>query len=208
MKTSDYPVDESTPFRPTKIFHIRQEHILAPSFHITDVTAAAAGTVDIYQKPDVAAQVDAAAKANPVFLDVIRRSWTERTLEAVEPGSSKEAVATLSGPLAALGRWTLTFADATHAAHAVEMRPTGMGHKADVFVLDSVPFFWDPCDGGRVLWELFKVVGGKRVLVGAYSVAHHWNKNGVLGVDTDQVDEVVAIMTCVAAIGRSDSFRK
>jgi hypothetical protein len=56
------------------------------------------------------------------MLELSQDTWYSRTLKAT--GDSGDAVAEVSGPLLALGLWTLTLpTEFPHSSHPVELRP-------------------------------------------------------------------------------------
>ncbi|KAK3180805.1 hypothetical protein K4F52_007896 [Lecanicillium sp. MT-2017a] len=89
----------------------------------------------------------------------------------------------MTSPLRALGRWTLDLPTAS-SSHAVEMHPTGLSSSADVFVHESIPYFWEVRDkataeGGRG-WTLHKTVDGRRFVVAEFRGESAHSVAGVL----------------------------
>ncbi|KAK3318878.1 hypothetical protein B0H66DRAFT_558339 [Apodospora peruviana] len=242
---SNFPINTSPSFCPTKIFLIHEpntDQLLAPiAAETSDITASPAAAEilatdttnedvhDLLPEPVLSRLEPAAADQHP-FLKVASTSWYKRALKAILiHGSTEEEkeIAQLAGPLLSLGRWKFIFADATYSSHKIEMRPTGVGSRADVFVKDSLLFFWEPvAHGQRARYVLWKGTAGEeesrqREVVGVYAlVAHHghghWHgesgkkrkgRRGVLVVDDSKVDKVVAVLTCVATVNRVESFR-
>ncbi|CAM1510960.1 Fc.00g084730.m01.CDS01 [Cosmosporella sp. VM-42] len=198
----DFPLNDESPLRPTTVLYLHTDNRLSAKlcvYKITDDASAGQPTITLD---------DARAKITDevLMLELQQDAWYTRTLRAVD--DSGAFVAEISGPLLALGQWKLTFpGESTHSSHAIELRPVGMGRREDVFVKDSVPYFWDLVDSGAVC-KLFKVVNGRRVEVGRYTGKRRGRPNGILEVDDRQVDVVVTTMTCAAVLKRSDSFRK
>ena len=214
VKPNDFPLNEEVRLQPTKVFFIHNEGVsgLSKSTLIYDITSIAPAQIDINSK-ELLNSIHAETKSNlgkqPVALKLHRSSLFSNSME-VKDGNDG-AVASLSTTLLAFSHWTLSFPDGSpHATHAIELRPTGIGSRADVFVKESVPFFWEMVggpSGGRVD-KLFRVVDGKRVEVARFFAKHMRDHEGVLFLDRAMVDEVVAGVTCVAVLNRLDSFRK
>ena len=208
-KLEDFPPDEAAAFRPTHIFYLHETGSLKPTV-AHDVTGATGIAVDfttnkLTDGAQKAAQAAAAATSAKPYLELRRQAWYKRAYDAKD--ESDALVAEIAGPLLAFSHWILSFpSDSPHSSHAIEMRPTGMGSQVDVFAKDSVAHFWDVLDGRR-LCHLWKVVGGKRIEVARYLSKGMHESDGILMVDGGGVDEVVAIMTCVAVLYRNESFR-
>lgn len=86
------------------------------------------------------------------------------------------------------------------------MKPVGAGQKEQIFAKDSVPYFWD-MEGGKH-GTLYKVIDGKRVKIAEFAARHGYDKDCVLVLDVEQLNEVVTIASCVALLNRMDSFEK
>lgn len=80
-----------------------------------------------------------------------------------------------------------------------------MAARADEFVKDSVPYFWDLVDG-RKLCRLFRALDGKKVEVARFLGENVRAQEGVLMV-SEGIDEVVAMLTFFGVLNRVDSFR-
>jgi hypothetical protein len=196
-----------TPLQATIAFYI-QGGTLLRSFAITDITSSTPITTflatPLNDLGDLLADAkgDAAAQAALIQLDKPSPFSTSLTAQA----ASGETIATISGSKLSLGRCTITFAAkvSPHASHPVKVRPARIGSQADEFLLDGVPFFWGLLEGTRRL-ELSKVVDGKRCEVGRFVSVNTSEKEGVLLVDGNEVDRIVAALTCVTVLNRVDS---
>ncbi|KAI2636506.1 hypothetical protein GGS26DRAFT_498825 [Hypomontagnella submonticulosa] len=213
-KPIDFPLNEDIQLRPTKTFFIHHEGVsgFSKSTIIHDITAIMPADLDINSK-GLANTIHSETKANleklPVALKLQRSAWYSSSMD-VKDGNDTP-VASLSTSLLSFSHWTLSFpADSPHSTHAIEMRPTGVGTRTDIFVKESVPYFWEMFNGpaGGRIDKLFKVEDGKRVEVARFVAKHMRDREGALFLDGAMVDEVVAAVTCVAVLNRLDSFRK
>ncbi|KAE9367304.1 hypothetical protein N431DRAFT_513597 [Stipitochalara longipes BDJ] len=201
VQPADFPANEETILQPTTVLYTHKSNGSKniSVIDITDHDSNAQSTIDL----DVA---KAKANGRKPMLELSQDTWYSRTLKATD--DSGAVVAEVSGPLLALGLWTLTFpTESPHSSHPIELRPAGMLRREDVFVKDSIPYIWDVLDA-FALCKLYKVMDSKRVEVARYTAKHSRDSTGVLVVDGKEVDLVVAVMTWLAVLKRSDSFRK
>lgn len=100
------------------------------------------------------------------------------------------------------GTWKLSFPTSSrHSSHDLEIRPVSILRKQETFVKDGTLYMWDMTMGGK-RGELYKSIGGKKVLVAEFE-AKAWFKNScVLVMDTKEVGDVVVLGSCVAALNR------
>ncbi|KAI0382795.1 hypothetical protein F5Y04DRAFT_43849 [Hypomontagnella monticulosa] len=214
LRSNDFPLNEDLQLQPTKTFFIHHEGVsgLSKTTLIYDITAIIPSQLDINSKElanTIHSETKTKLEKQPVALKLQRSAWYSNSM-SVRDGNDN-AVASLSTSLLSFSRWTLSFpAGSPHSTHAIEMRPTGIGTRADIFVKESVPFFWEMFNGpaGGRIDKLFKVVDGKRVEVARFVAKHMRDREGALFLDEALVDEVVAGVTCVAVLNRLDSFRK
>jgi hypothetical protein len=208
---SKFPVDDSKPLRPTKAFYFQEGSEFSRHIIITDVTDDLPDLDNIINSVPAADAVKTAKSAvifgkKAAFLEISREgsfttAWTAKST------SSDTPVAELSSPLLTLGRWTIMFAPGSpHSHHDILLRPAGFMARADEFVKDSIPYFWDIADG-RKLCVCHVANDGKRVEVARFLGHSSRGHDGLLVVDGEALDEVVAALTCVAVLNRNDSFR-
>ncbi|GJN73586.1 hypothetical protein PLICBS_007666 [Purpureocillium lilacinum] len=198
LKPSSFPHDTTSPLHPTT--HLSISH--PPSSQSTLRIAPIFSTHQATPSPTL-----------PV-LAVTSSSSLSRTLTCRAIGdddgddSERPPLATLSSPLLAFGRWTISVSAAVVLGPRIgdiELRPISSRSSADVFVLSGVPFFWERGDGATR--TLRKVVNGRRVDVAIFTARRARDAKGVLAVDEVHVDALVAAVTCVAVLKRTDSFR-
>lgn len=196
LQPGDFPLDKSKPFGPTAVYYVRK--LGSPSLYsVYDLST----TIPPIKSLEEAA--DEAAKRPPIF-KIQQRFRFSRTFSGFD--SAGVRIADISGPLLSFGHWKLTFSISTPLfGHDIELRPVGVGSREDVFVLDSVPYFWDPEGTVR---HLYKAMDDTRVEVARFTSKHPRDMSGMLVVDDREVRLAVVLMTSVALLKRSDSFRK
>ncbi|KAK0643011.1 hypothetical protein B0T16DRAFT_415083 [Cercophora newfieldiana] len=211
---ASFPIDTTTPFHPTKALYIADTTELSLTITITDITP-------ILSSPSIHNPVEnpepllklakSTASTLPAILTLTRPTHLSRTWTATDPRSNTK-LAELSNPLWSLGKWTIKFpSDSPHSSHDIYLHPAGFATKADEFVKDSVPYFWDVLDGRR-LCKLYKATEGRRVEVGRFVGEGVRAREGVLLIEGEGnagegVDEVVVGVTFLGVLMRVDSFR-
>lgn len=228
---SRYPIDETRPLRPSKCLYLLDQP--STDYRFVDISASTllsslarengslnttgAKPVHLTAKlhttaKDAAALAPATLHLRPKDATANSFSLRNRTHLVVTTPDNTEVAELSSGGLWSLGQWSLTFpTDSPHSSHEIKLRPVGIGARADWFVKDSIPYFWDQVHvglaGGQTVYKLFKAVDGKRIEVARFESLRARDKFGVLWLDVGQVDEVVACVTLVATINRVESFR-
>ncbi|KFY05078.1 hypothetical protein O988_00280 [Pseudogymnoascus sp. VKM F-3808] len=207
---ASYPINEDATLQATKVIYVKSGSEFGLSVFVADVTDKFDGELDRLIGSGSESKLlnekakDAALK-KPAMLEFHRSGRLSSNFTVKD--TSNAVIAELSGPLLSLGRWTLGFvADSPHSDHDILVRPAGMMSRADEFVKDSIPYYWDILDG-RKLCKLYKVMDGKRVEIAHFLGENARARDGVLLLDGEQLDEVVACLTCVVMLNRSESFR-
>jgi hypothetical protein len=100
------------------------------------------------------------------------------------------------------GTWKLSFTQESRFGHQViDVTPVSLLKKQERFTFGSSSYMWDMTMGGGC-GILYKAFDGKYERIGEF-VAKSWFKNScVLMLDTEEVDELVGLATCVAALNR------
>ncbi len=101
------------------------------------------------------------------------------------------------------GTWRLSFTkDSQFGGQVVDVKAVSLLKKQEQFTFGSSSYTWDMTIGGGT-GVLYKIAGEKRDKIGEF-IAKSWFKNSsVLILDTDEVDELVGLATCVAALNRA-----
>jgi hypothetical protein len=119
--------------------------------------------------------------------------------------SAEFPIASIGGGIFSLGTRKFTFPEnSPHSSHNIEMRPVAINSAEEAFVKDSVLYFWE-CDSAKKR-TLTKVVSGSRIEIGKYETKHERTKEGILVLDSSQLNDVVAVLSCIALLNQVDSF--
>jgi len=204
MKPEDFPLDESIALDPDKIFFIKSSSGHSSDVAIFDVTTKVERNYDDMSDQFVD-EVETLAKdvePSSATLELKRPRFLKRRTIVMD--DSKEQVAEINAPVLGFGVRKFSFPQgSSHSSHDIEMKPVSIGSRAEGFVKDSVQYFWDKQDK---IATLSKVMGDKRVHIAKFGAKHNYDKGGVLALDTQQIDAVVAMITCVALLQQLDSF--
>ncbi|KAI0898281.1 hypothetical protein F4806DRAFT_493941 [Annulohypoxylon nitens] len=98
--------------------------------------------------------------------------------------------------------------DSPHSRHEIELCPVGgtaggEDAKHEAFVKNSIPYFWD-MTRGRV-GILYKCLNQKRVEIGRVA-GYGFDKDAVLVLNGNELDDVVAISTCIILLNGRDAM--
>lgn len=130
-----------------------------------------------------------------------------------ETNHRSSVLAEFSSPLLAYGATDISFpADSLHSSHPIKVRPLNATRRSQCFVQDSVTYAWDVnkklFPGGGGVLSLYKGVGAvKKIEIGRYqSDDGTFTPGGVLVIDSEEVDVLVAVLTLLAVLAQRDSF--
>lgn len=203
-KPEDFPLDENRKLDPDKVLFIKVSAKSSSDAAVFDLTNAIERNYDgmsaeyIHEVEFLAKDVDATS----AVLELKRPKFFRRQT-TVTDGSHME-VAQINAPALSFGLVKFSFPQgSSHSSHDIEMKPVSMGRRAEGFAKDSVLYFWDKTENVAVLT---KVIGDKRVEIAKFGANHVYDKGGVLAINTAQLDELVAVITCAALLQQLDSF--
>ncbi|CEJ83954.1 hypothetical protein VHEMI03318 [[Torrubiella] hemipterigena] len=200
LKIADFPINSSHEPAPQCAVYIREVGRIKSRFLAHDLSSGLPPpqTLSLQEGQTYAENRD------PTF-EIKRRSVIGRSFTAYETGMSEPA-AQMDCATWSLGHWIITF-PGNSLIHNLDMRPAGNQARADIFVVESIPFFWEPQGNGAVR-KLWKAVNGERIEVGELQSRTSRDTHGLLKIDTAHVDRLVGIMTSIALLKRLESFRK
>lgn len=122
-------------------------------------------------------------------------------------------LADYSSPLLAYGVTNISFpAGSLHSSHPITVRPINATRRSQAFVQDSVSYVWDVnrtlFPGGGGVLSLYKGIGArKKIEIGRYqSDDGTFIPGGVLVIDAEEVDVLVAVLTLLSVLSQRESF--
>lgn len=133
----------------------------------------------------------------------MHRGGLSAVLEIHDSANGGKAVAELNmSVLKHYGTWKLMFTeDSNFSGQAVDITPVSVLRKQEMFDFQKDKFMWDmTMGGGRGV--LYKLNEGQKEQIGEFA-AKTWFKNTcVLVLNTEKVDGLLGMATCVAALNR------
>lgn len=209
----DIPIDEAITLRPTRILYIVPQSGWARDTKVLDLTAQLHGSCTDNITPEVQASARRAATSSPPpesLFTLTRPHWySSSRLNAT--GFDGAGLAEWHSPIMSYGLTRIRFPDhSPHCSHPLEVKPLSVARRAQSFVNDSRPYVWEAQErfkSGRM--SLYKVVAGKKIEVAKYeSDSGGFTVGGLLVLETREVDELVALLTCMAVLNQRDAFYK
>ncbi|KAF2458681.1 hypothetical protein BDY21DRAFT_341030 [Lineolata rhizophorae] len=206
-KASDLPAS-STPFRPTKIFWIVPHNSFSSGVKVLDLTK----DIEIPYAVDESDQptqqyidaikdvVQREGKHRPPCYTFVKTNFTG--MHVLMRNASDEQVADWQFGLWSTSSTKLQFPpESEHCSHQIIMTPTSIWRQNEAFVVDSCPYQW--CV--EAIWKgnrfrLDRNYGGQQKEVGRFWQSWSWQTGGALVLDTEEIDEVVGILTMVVML--------
>lgn len=211
-QTSDQTIGKRISFIPTSILHVKRAGGLSNQTEFKDISNPSSDipcTLDdsfLTQAKEAAANI-----TTPLYKTTSRNlfggSYSLSTADGHELANVLVTKIRLGEPgkLVSFGNKKFTFPlGSPHSTHAFEMATKGIGKTDEFFVLENEVHCWETRSASeRVLW---RGEGNSKVMVAQYAAKRGWSREGVLAIDGERVDVVVAAFTCFALLTRSDSF--
>lgn len=205
------PIDQAITLHPTRILYIVPQSGWARETKVLDLTAQ---LHDTYHD-DLTAEFKAAAKRiagstpapAPIFT-LTRTHWYSSSRLTVTDTAGAQ-LAEWHSPIMGYGVTHISFpANSLHCSHALEVKPISIGRRAQSFINDSATYVWEA--GGRFnsgRMSLYKAIGAKKIEVARYeSNSGTFIAGGLLILETREVGELVAMLTCMAVLNQRDAF--
>jgi len=140
-KSEDFALSTTGVFNPTKFLYISATNNFLNHVAVYDLTSLPnhkyTSLSDTYVA-EAKSLAESISSYSAIFtLD--RAHWYSTRTSITKEGSN---VAGINAPLTAFGMRKFTFpSESPHSSHAIEMKPVGIGRRAEGFVKDSVQYF-------------------------------------------------------------------
>ncbi|KAI1111994.1 hypothetical protein F5Y14DRAFT_423282 [Nemania sp. NC0429] len=215
----DFPINTDVALQPTKVFYLKSAIHFKTDAHIYDLTGRLRQPWNDFSHAfldETSAVADklASGGGSPSY-SISSCGNMMRTIKTMTD-SQGEKVCDLNMTFVSFDNSTVRFpAGSRHSRHPVEMHPVGAddgrtftggkddSHKHEAFVKNSIPHFWD-MTRGRV-GILYKCLNQKRVEIGRVA-GFGFDKDAVLVLNADELDDVVAIATCIILLNGRDAM--
>ncbi|KAI0176233.1 hypothetical protein GGR52DRAFT_351053 [Hypoxylon sp. FL1284] len=206
----DFPVNQDVVLNPTRVFYLKGCIHFKTSAKILDLTGAVRQPFSgdfTHAFLDDAEQAAKKRDDSPAY-EISSSGNMMRTLKTIKDSKSGSRVCDLNITFVSFGSSVVRFpAGSEHCRHEVEIAPVGGSGtdeaKHEAFVRHSMPYFWD-MTRGRV-GILYKCLNQKRVEVGRVA-GYGFDKDVVLVTNGDEIDDVVAISTCIIVLNGRDAM--
>jgi hypothetical protein len=207
----DIPIDEAITLRPTRILYIVPQSGWARDTNVLDLTTQLHDTYHDGLTPEFITAAKRVATSTPPpapIFTLTRAHWYSSSRLSVTDAAGAQ-VAQWHSPILGYGVTHISFpANSPHCSHALEVKPISIGRRAQSFVNDSATYGWET--GGRFnsgRMSLYKASGAKKIEVARYeSDSGSFIAGGLLALETREVDELVAMLTCMAVLNQRDAF--
>ncbi|ORY66403.1 uncharacterized protein BCR38DRAFT_484036 [Pseudomassariella vexata] len=205
----DFPINEEREFDPTRTIFLKQAIHFKKTAQIFDVTGKVRKSFNNFSHSflDATARAAKQAEDNGPTYEIKSCGDMMRTIKTMTDNQG-EKVCDLNITFISFDCSTVRFpSDSKHSRHPIEIWPVddgrGKGDKHECFVRHSVPYFWDMTSGP--VGVLHKCLNQQRVEV-AKVVAYGFDKDAILVLDGDELDDAVAVATCVILLNGRDSM--
>ncbi|KAI0404262.1 hypothetical protein F4802DRAFT_248258 [Xylaria palmicola] len=208
----DFPVNKDAALRPTQTFYLRGAIHFKTDAQIYELSGRLRQPWNNFSHAfldEVSQTADKLREAeNPPTYAISSCGNMMRTIKTMTDDRG-EKVCDLNITFVSFDLSTVKFPPGSpHSRHHVEMWPVderaaNEGAKHEAFVRHSIPYFWD-MTRGRV-GVLYKCLNQTRVEV-ARVAGFGFDKDAVLVLNGDEVDDVVALSTCVILLNGRDAM--
>jgi hypothetical protein len=205
------PIDKTVALQPTRILYIVAQSGWDRETKILDLTSQ---LLDSYQddftegfKASVKRLVSSSPPPPPIFT-LTRAHWYSSSRLTITDAEGAQ-LAKWHSPILGYGVTHITFPKhSSHCTHALEVKPLSVARRAQSFVNDSATYAWETA--GRFkssCMSLYKAIGDKKIEVARYeSESGGFTAGGPVALVTKEVDELVALLTCMAVLNQRDSY--
>ena len=212
----DFPLNEGFPLKATRVFYLRQAIHFKQTAKILDLTG---HMRQPFRGDFTAAWAEEASQTAQKLLDgqgggarysIGSCGEMMRTIKTMTDARSGEKLCDLDITFVSFDNSSVRFpANSPHSRHKIEVHPvddvaTRAGVRHECFIRHSVPYFWDMTAGGPHA-VLYKCLNQQRCLVGKVA-SYGFDKDAILVLNTDEVDEVVALATAVILLNGRDAM--
>ncbi|KAI1105267.1 hypothetical protein F4804DRAFT_304785 [Jackrogersella minutella] len=206
----DFPINHDVVLQPTRTFYLKGCIHFKTTAQILDLSGKVrAPFVGDFSHAflDEAEQVARKQSGSPSY-EIKSSGNMMRTLKTLTDGSGQK-VCDLNITFVSFDSSTVRFPPGSqHSRHPIELCPVdgrsaGEDSKHEAFVKNSIPYFWD-MTRGRV-GILYKCLNQKRVEIGRVA-GYGFDKDAVIVLNGDELDDVVAISTCIILLNGRDAM--
>ncbi|KAI1176230.1 hypothetical protein F4777DRAFT_283757 [Nemania sp. FL0916] len=208
----DFPINTDVTLEPTQIFYLKSAIHFKKDAQIYELTGKLRQPWNDFSHAFLDETGSVASKlqegGHPPSYAISSCGNMMRTIKAMTDGMGNK-ICDLNITFVSFDLSTVRFpAGSEHARHNIELWPVGDSSfgddkKHEAFVRHSIPYFWD-MTSGRV-GILYKCLNQKRVEI-ARVAGFGFDKDAVLVLNGDELDDVVALSTCIILLNGRDAM--
>lgn len=195
-------LESSANFQPNRILYISPFTGSTKGIKIYDETnelrAQYPGEITSDFKKNAKSIAEAQDPASSLYT-IKRENWQMSSFSIRDGGSTDgPTLGHWKAPHFSTGTTELSFpADSKHSSHNFTMHPRKWYRSSEVFVVNSATYIWQAATKvTERRWSLFKIVKGQRIEIARFEMGWGWGSGGVLVVNEDEVDSLLASWTC------------
>jgi hypothetical protein len=208
----DFPVNKDVALNPTQVFYLKGAIHFKTNSQIYDLTGRLRQPWNDFshafldETGQVAEKMHKGGEGQPKY-EITSSGNMMRTLKTMKD-SAGEKLCDLNITFISFDSSSVRFPPGSkHSRHEIELCPVGdSGNdeaKHEAFVKNSIPYFWDMTHGRVGI--LYKCLNQKRVEI-ARVAGFGFDKDAVLVLNGDELDDVVALSTCIILLNGRDAM--
>ncbi|KAI1333413.1 hypothetical protein F5Y16DRAFT_13235 [Xylariaceae sp. FL0255] len=209
----DFPINKDVALEPTQVFYLKGAIHFKTDARILDLTGRLRQQWNDFShafldETGQVAQKLSSSNESPAY-QISSCGNMMRTIKTITDGQGNK-VCDLDITFVSFDNSTVRFPDSKHSRHPIELCPVDESSSAvsqdarhECFVRHSIPYFWDMTKGRVGI--LYKCLNQKRVEVGRVA-GFGFDKDAVLVLNGNEVDELVAISTCIILLNGRDAM--
>ncbi|RYP70295.1 hypothetical protein DL769_005001 [Monosporascus sp. CRB-8-3] len=210
----DFPINQEWALNATKVFYLRKAVHFKQTAKIVDLTGwlrhGFPGEFTSGWADEAASAARKLEASGPPKYEIKSCGEMMRTIKTMTDGRTGDKVCELNMTFISFDSSKVRFPPGSpHSRHEIELAPvddaaTRAGVKHECFIRHSIPYFWDMTGGGPAA-VLYKCLNQQRCEVGRIA-SYGFDKDAILVIDGDEVDEAVAIATAVILLNGRDAM--
>lgn len=207
----DFPINQEISLRPTQMFYLRSAIHFKTDAQIYELTGRLRQPWNDFSHAFLDETSTVAQKlregGGPPTYAISSCGNMMRTIKTMTD-SQGEKLCDLNITFISFDCSTVRFPPgSSHSRHQIEMCPVGDKgddeKKHEAFVKNSIPYFWDMTNGRVGI--LYKCLNQKRVEI-ARVAGFGFDKDAVLVLNGHELDDVVALSTCIILLNGRDAM--
>ncbi|KAF2099634.1 hypothetical protein NA57DRAFT_55586 [Rhizodiscina lignyota] len=195
--------DEKGALVPNRFFFITPHWGWTNNITVSDLTdhmSAEFGTEEFTKE---AKEIVKASAPDP-YLTASKSKWYSRHRSICLPGQSEDPIAEWKAGIHSGSKSFISFPPSSPvSSHNITLKALRFCGRDEGFVLDSIPYVWKVKNWTSKKFKLCKKLRGQEQEIGRYWPSVTFASGGILVLDTDEVNDVVGIVTCLVMLWKA-----